>query len=91
MLRAKGPLYELLLKGSGSRFDRTAILSGLQARISALRGTSLSQRGGRSALDEIRRMVEAIEARDEEAAVRTCTEHLDSAAAAVLGAFTPTS
>ncbi len=87
MLRAKGRFYDVLLKGSGSRSIHT-ILAGLQARISALRGTSLSQpgRAGRS-VAEIRRLVEAIEARDEDGAVRACTEHLEHAAAAGLGAL----
>jgi DNA-binding GntR family transcriptional regulator len=90
MLRAKGRFYDVLLKGSGSRSIHT-ILAGLQARISALRATSLSQPGRAArSVAEIRRIVEAIESHDEEAAVAACTEHLSRAAAAGLGALAPT-
>ena len=70
MLRAKGLFYDVLLKGAGNR-SVYAILSGLQARVSVLRSNSLSRPGRpAAAVAEIRAIVEAIEARDGEAAAR---------------------
>ncbi len=87
MLRAKGRFYDVLLKGAGNRSVH-AILAGLQARVSALRGTSLSQPGRAArSVDEIRAIVEAVEAREADAAVRACAEHLERAAANGLGAL----
>ncbi len=88
MLEAKNRFYDVLLAGSGNRSVH-AILGSLQARVGALRLTSLSQPGRPArAVAEIRAIVEAIEARDADAAARACEQHLDGAAAAGLGALT---
>ena len=87
MLRAKGLFYDVLLKGAGNR-SVYAILSGLQARVSVLRSNSLSRPGRpAAAVAEIRAIVEAIEARDGEAAARACERHLEGAATSGLEAL----
>jgi DNA-binding GntR family transcriptional regulator len=87
MLRAKSRFYDVLLSGSGNGAIRS-ILGLLQARVSLLRTTSLSQpRRPAQAVAEIRAIVEAIEARDAEAAARACTLHVEHAARAGLGAL----
>ena len=87
MRNAKDRFYDVLLKGSGSR-SIYSILAGLQARVSVLRTTSLSQPGRPArAVDEIRAIVEAIEARDAEAAARACAHHVEQAARTGLDAL----
>lgn len=90
MLRAKDAFYEVLLKGSGNRAIHE-ILAGLQARVRMLRATSLSQPGRpERAVAEIRAIVEAIEARDADAAARACSAHVNHAASTGLGALAET-
>ncbi len=80
LLEAKDRFYDVLLAGAGNRSIRS-ILGGLQARVSLLRRTSLSQPGrARAALEEVRAIVEAIEAGDGEAAARACAHHVEQAA-----------
>jgi DNA-binding GntR family transcriptional regulator len=87
MLQAKDRFYDVLLEGAGNRSIRS-ILSGLQARVSVLRATSLSQPGRPArAVAEIRTLVEAVEARDAEAAARAASAHLDHAASTGLQAL----
>jgi DNA-binding GntR family transcriptional regulator len=84
LLQAKDGFYEVLLEGSGNRCIHT-ILAGLQARVRVLRATSLSQPGrSEVAVDEIRALVEAIEARDADAAARAAAYHVNKAAHAGL-------
>jgi DNA-binding GntR family transcriptional regulator len=86
MRQAKDRFYEVLLQGAGSTSVQS-ILAGLQARVSALRTTSLSQPGRPTeAAREIRAIVEAIEARDADAAEAACVEHVQRAASAGLHA-----
>lgn len=87
MLRAKTRFYEVLLAGADNLTMET-LLRPVQTRISTLRATSMSQPGRAvAALDEVRAIVEAIEARDEEAAFRACLNHVHSAARSALDAL----
>jgi DNA-binding GntR family transcriptional regulator len=86
MIDAKDHFYDVLLKGSGNRAIHS-ILSGLTARVSLLRATSMSQPGrATQSVDEIRAIVEAIEARDGDAAARATQHHVQMAARAGLAA-----
>jgi GntR family transcriptional regulator, trigonelline degradation regulator len=80
MLQAKDRFYDILLKGAGNR-EIHAILSSLTARVSVLRATSMN-RPGRAveSLEELRAIVEAVEARDAEGAARACARHVEMAA-----------
>jgi DNA-binding GntR family transcriptional regulator len=76
MLKAKDRFYDALLSGSGNETAR-AVLSTLQARVTALRAASLSRPGRPPhAAAEIRAIVEALEARDADAAADACEQHL---------------
>ena len=87
MLQAKDRFYDVLLDGAGNGSIQS-ILAGLQARVRVLRTTSLSQPGRPArTLVEIRTIVEAIEARNAEAAASACAHHVDQAAQAGLGAL----
>jgi GntR family transcriptional regulator, trigonelline degradation regulator len=86
MIDAKDHFYDVLLKGSGNRAIHS-ILSGLTARVSLLRATSMSQPGrATQSVEEIRAIVEAIEARDGDAAARATQHHVQMAARAGLAA-----
>jgi DNA-binding GntR family transcriptional regulator len=80
MLAAKDDFYDVLLDGAGNKAIRET-LDGLRARVRLLRATSLSQRG-RSAgtVFEIRDIVGAAEARDEDAMAAACEHHINQAA-----------
>lgn len=90
MLAAKDRFYDVLLEGAGNRSVHS-ILARLHARVSLLRTTSLSQpdRPAR-AVEELRAIVEAIEARDAEGAARACTHHVEEAAGAGLSVLAGT-
>ncbi|HEX2829267.1 MAG TPA: GntR family transcriptional regulator [Burkholderiales bacterium] len=83
-LKAKARFYEVLMEGAGNQLA-AQVLRGIHARVSQLRVTSLSN-PSRTALSiaEIRRIVDAVAARDEEGAWRASTEHVASAAEAAL-------
>ena len=82
MIQAKDHFYDVLLKGSGNRAIHS-ILSGLTARVSVLRATSMSQPGrATKSVEEVRAIVEAIEARDADAAARAAAYHVEQAARA---------
>jgi DNA-binding GntR family transcriptional regulator len=84
MLNAKDRFYDVLLRGSGNRAVHE-ILSGLKARVGLLRTSSLSQPGrAERSLEELRAIVEAVEARDAEASARACAHHVEQAAKAGL-------
>lgn len=79
-LRAKDAFYKALLEGAASP-ALTQTLTGLQSRVRLLRQTSLSVPGrAQQTVDEIRAIVEAIEARDAEAASAACARHVRNAA-----------
>jgi len=89
LLRAKDRFYDVLLLGSGNRAVHS-ILSGLKARVALLRTSSLSEAGRpERAVAEIRAIVEAVEARDGEAAAEACARHVERAAEAGLPGLKP--
>ncbi len=80
LLRSKGALYEVLFDGADNQTVR-AILEGFQARVAVLRAATLSSEGrADESLEEIRAIVEAIEARDPEAARKASMHHVEQAA-----------
>lgn len=82
MIQAKDRFYDVLLKGSGNRSIHS-ILSGLTARVSVLRATSMSQPGRASqSLAEIETIVAAVERRDPDGAAQACIHHVEMAAKA---------
>jgi GntR family transcriptional regulator, trigonelline degradation regulator len=84
MLATKDTFYDVLLEGAGNRAMRDT-LDGLRARVRLLRATSLSQRDrSASTVAEIRDIVEAAEARDEDAMAAACEHHVYQAARAGL-------
>ncbi|ULR48889.1 GntR family transcriptional regulator [Streptomyces deccanensis] len=91
ILQAKGQFYDVLLRGCGNRSVHST-LGGVQARLSLLRATSLAQPGRTArSVQELRAMVEAIEARNPEAAVRACNHHIEQAKRAGLEGLSTTS
>ena len=80
VLAAKKRFYDALFDGADNLTIRE-VLEGLQARVTALRSTSLAQ-PGRSAqtVEEVRAIVEALEARDGERAAAACAYHVTQAA-----------
>jgi DNA-binding GntR family transcriptional regulator len=80
LLAAKAAMYRVLVEGSDSPV-LTNILASLQARVSVLRATSLSQPGRPTqAVAELEAMTRAIAARDADEATRWCAEHVQNAA-----------
>lgn len=84
-LDAKDRFYDLMIEGAGNSEARS-LLSGLQDRVRLIRARSLSQPGRvETTLGEIQAIVEAIEARDPEAAAAASEHHvMESARAAKL-------
>jgi DNA-binding GntR family transcriptional regulator len=86
MLGAKDRFYRVLLEGSGNQSIQS-LLGGLQARVRMLRAGSLSAPGRPAvAVEEIRAIVEAIEAGDAEGAAAAAEAHVEQAAAVGLAA-----
>lgn len=83
-LRAKDRFYDVLMTGCRNA-TLDALLGSLHNRIALLRATTLAQ-PGRSAKTEaeLERIVDAIEARDGDAAEMACTTHVQAAAAVAL-------
>jgi Transcriptional regulators len=80
LLAIKAQMYEVLIEGANSPV-LTNLLSSLQARVSVLRATSLSQPDRpMQAVHELESMAEAIARRDKAAAVHHCAEHVQNAA-----------
>ncbi|MER5435766.1 GntR family transcriptional regulator [Streptomyces sp. NPDC002588] len=91
ILKAKDQFYDALLRGCGNRSVH-ATLSGVQARLSLLRATSLAQPGRTArSVQELRTVIEAVEARNAEAAVRACNHHIEQAKRAGLEGLSATS
>jgi DNA-binding GntR family transcriptional regulator len=87
VLDAKDAFYDVLLAGARNGALQT-MLSGLRARMRVLRASSLSQPGRQLVVaDELRRIVEAIEAGDADRAAAICTQHLEDAARTGLDAI----
>jgi DNA-binding GntR family transcriptional regulator len=86
LLAAKRRFYDALFAGAGN-VTIAEIVESLQARVTFLRATSLAQPGRpEQTVEEVRAIVEAIEAGDEEAAAAACAFHVRQAARTVLGA-----
>jgi GntR family transcriptional regulator, trigonelline degradation regulator len=82
LLAAKNEFYRVLFEGAANATVKS-LLEGLQARVTVLRATSLTSPGRpKQAVEEIRAIVEAIEARDAEAAGAECSHHVRRAAEA---------
>jgi DNA-binding GntR family transcriptional regulator len=87
MLEAKRRLYDALFDGAGSETIQS-ILEGLQARVNVLRAASLAQPGRAArSVDEVREIVEALEARDGDRARAAAIVHVEQAARTVLVAM----
>jgi DNA-binding GntR family transcriptional regulator len=81
-LDAKDRFYDLMLEGAGSA-ELRSLLGSLQDRVRLMRARSLSQPGRvQKTLKEIQAIVEAIEARDPDAAAAASEQHVMSAARA---------
>lgn len=80
VLTVKDEFYTVLIEGAASAVLQQ-LFETIQARVQLLRMTSLSQQGRpRQAVRELRAVLEAIEARDADAAIRACVEHVRMAA-----------
>lgn len=80
MIKAMSRFYDVLFSGAGNSvmFD---VLKSLHARISFLRGTSMSQSGRiKHSVAEIKRIVDAIVERDARAAKTAAADHVAEAA-----------
>lgn len=83
-LRAKDAFYEVLFEGAASK-PLTEMLTMLQSRVRLLRWTSLSVPGrSMETVEEMRAIVEAIEAKDTQVAAEACARHVRRAAATAL-------
>lgn len=83
-LRATGRFYRNLLEGAGNR-TVIQILRGVRARVSQLCISALSDPARRTAsLEEIRRIMDAVERRDEDVAWQSSLDHVTRAAEAAL-------
>ncbi len=90
MVQPKARFYEALFAGAGNETVRD-ILFGLQARVTVLRSISMSQPGRlASTVTEVQKIVEAVEARDPEAAAQACAAHVRAAGAVALAALQTT-
>jgi DNA-binding GntR family transcriptional regulator len=79
LLAVKDRFYDVLIEGADSSVLAT-MLSGLQARVSLLRATSLTHQGRpREMLRELHTLAKAINARDADEAARLCAEHVRNA------------
>jgi DNA-binding GntR family transcriptional regulator len=79
LLAVKDRFYDVLIEGADSSVLAT-MLSGLQARVSLLRATSLTHQGRPlEMLRELRTLAKAINARDADEAARLCAEHVRNA------------
>jgi DNA-binding GntR family transcriptional regulator len=87
MLAAKDRFYGVLVRGAGSP-PLQQLLASLQARVRQLRATSLSQdERPKESATELHDLLDAITARDVEAAERLSGAHVRAAASAGLGAL----
>lgn len=79
MLAAKRHFYDVLLAGSHNSIIEGIILA-LQARINVLRAASMSQRGRpERSVEELRQLVQWIDAGDADRAAEACAAHVRSA------------
>jgi DNA-binding GntR family transcriptional regulator len=84
LLKKKNEFYEILFKGCRN-LVLYSLLKSLLARVSVLRGISLSRpQRPRQSLAEIKKIINAIKAGDPEAACQASKEHVRRAAAAAI-------
>ena len=87
LLDAKRSFYAALFDGAGNGTIQS-IVEGLQARVTVLRAASLAQPGrAQRTVDEVRAIVEALVARDGDAAAAACVHHVQEAARTVFEAM----
>jgi DNA-binding GntR family transcriptional regulator len=87
MLEAKKEFYDALFEGAANATIQS-IVESLQARVTVLRAASLSQPGrAAQTVQEVRAIVEALEARDGERAAAACVHHVNEAARTVFEAM----
>jgi DNA-binding GntR family transcriptional regulator len=86
LLAAKRRFYDALFAGARNT-TIAEIVEGLQARVNVLRATSLAQPGRPAqTVEEVRAIVDALEAGDADAAAAACAHHVRQAARTVLSA-----
>ena len=87
MLEAKRHFYDALFEGAANGTIQS-IVEGLQARVTVLRAASLAQPGRVArTVEEVREIVEALEARDGAHAEAAAVAHVEQAARTVLEAM----
>lgn len=87
VLLAKKRFYDALFEGADNLTIRE-VLEGMQARVTALRSTSLAQPGrSTETVEEVRAIVVALEARDGDRAAAACAHHVTQAAHTVRSAM----
>ena len=87
MLEAKKEFYDALFEGAANGTIQS-IVESLQARVTVLRAASLSQPGrAAQTVEEVREIVEALEARDGDRAAAACVHHVNEAARTVFEAL----
>ena len=84
ILAAKDAFYDVLFEGGGNDALRS-VVGGLHARVSVLRSLSLSVPGRlEHSVKELRAIVDAVQARDADAAAAACSRHVEEAGRAGL-------
>jgi DNA-binding GntR family transcriptional regulator len=79
VINAEDSFYEVLFEGGGNEALRSVAV-GLHARLSVMRALSLSVPGRPAeSLQEMRDLVDAVLARDADAAARACSRHVEEA------------
>jgi DNA-binding GntR family transcriptional regulator len=87
LLAAKTLFYDALFEGAGNETIKE-VVKGLQARVTALRRSSLSAPGRvAQSVEEVRAMVDALEAGDGEGAAAACIHHVNQAARTIVDAW----
>jgi DNA-binding GntR family transcriptional regulator len=89
LVASKDQFYQTLLTGCGNR-TAGVVLQSLHDRIASLRALTLAQPGrAAKSVAEMRCILEAILARDPEAACSACIDHVEQAAAVAASALEP--
>ena len=89
-LVAKTRFYEALFDGAGNQ-AAAAMLRIIHTKVSLLRATSLANEArAEQSIREIRALLAALRARDEEAAYRLCVEHIQNASQAAMAVLSRT-
>jgi DNA-binding GntR family transcriptional regulator len=87
MLEAKKHFYDALFEGAANGTIQD-LVERLQARVTVLRATSMSQPGrAKQTVEEVREIVAALERRDADAAAAACVRHVEAAARTVFAAM----